>query len=220
MKKEILFFDLDGTLVDSAPGIKESVKYALLHFGIEENDEEKLNLFIGPPLFDAFSSVYGMNKKDADTAVEKYRENYNLNKAILKYTVYNGVEKMLINLKKNKYKIYLATAKPKDFAKIILDDADLSKYFDAISGASFDASKRTKTAVIKDLIETYNFDKEKILMIGDRENDVTGAKNNEISVLGVTYGYGDKKELKDAGCTDIVSTPDEVVKFILKKTKN
>ena len=54
MKKDILFFDLDGTLVDSAPGIKESVKFALSHFGIDEKDEEKLNLFIGPPLFDAF----------------------------------------------------------------------------------------------------------------------------------------------------------------------
>lgn len=217
MKKDIIFLDLDGTLVDSAPGIKESVKYALLHFGIDENDEEKLNLFIGPPLFDAFSAYYGMNKEDADTAVAKYRENYKENKAMLKYKVYDGVEKMLITLKENGFKIYLATAKPKEFAEIILDDADLSKYFDEISGASFDASKRSKTAVIKDLIETNKFNKERILMVGDRENDVTGAKNNDISVLGVTYGYGDKKELNDAGCFDIVKTPKEVAEFILNQ---
>lgn len=216
MKKDIIFLDLDGTLVDSAPGIKESVKYALMHFGIDEKDEEKLNLFIGPPLFDAFSEHYRMNKEDADTAVEKYRENYKQNKAMLKYKVYDGVELMLKALKENGFTICLATAKPKDFAQIILDDAGLSHYFNIISGASFDASKRSKSAVIKDLIKTNNFEKERILMVGDRENDVTGAKNNEISVLGVTYGYGDKKELNDAGCTDVVNTPDEVSEFILK----
>lgn len=217
MEKDILFFDLDGTIVDSAPGIKESVRFALSHFGIDEKDEEKLNLFIGPPLFDAFSSIYGMNKEDADTAVAKYRENYKQNKAMLKYKVYDGVEKMFKTLKEKGFKICLATAKPKEFAEIILDDAGLSKYFDIINGASFDASKRTKTAVIKDTIETNNFKKENILMIGDRENDVTGAKNNNIDVLGVTYGYGDKKELKDAECFDIVNSPLEVVEFILNK---
>lgn len=217
MKKDILFFDLDGTIVDSAPGIKESVKYALIHFGIDEKDEEKLNLFIGPPLFDAFSSIYGMNNNDADTAVAKYRENYKQNKAMLKYKVYDGVEKMLKTLKEKGYTICLATAKPKEFAEIILDDADLSKYFYIINGASFDASKRSKTAVIKDTIETNNFKKEIILMIGDRENDVTGAKNNNIDVLGVTYGYGDKKELNDAGCFNVVNSPSEVAEFILNK---
>lgn len=217
MEKEILFFDLDGTIVDSAPGIKESVKYALLHFGIDEKNEKKLNLFIGPPLFDAFSKYYRMNKEDADIAVLKYRENYKQNKAMLKYKVYDGVELMLKTLKEKGFMICLATAKPKEFAEIILEDAHLLKYFDIINGASFDASKRTKTAVIKETIEKNNFEKEKILMIGDRENDVTGAKNNEIDVLGVTYGYGDKKELNDAGCFDVVNSPHAVVDFILKK---
>lgn len=214
--KDIIYFDLDGTISDSAPGILESVKYALLHFGIEEKDEEKLNLFIGPPLFDAFSSVYGMNKEDADIAVAKYRENYNENGAIFKYKIYSGVEKMLKELKEAGKIICLATAKPLKFAKMILDDAGLTKYFDILNGASFDESKRTKTAVIEDSIKTYSHQKERILMVGDRENDVTGAKNNGIEVLGVLYGYGTEEELREAGCKNIVKTPEEIVEFILK----
>ena len=217
MKKDIIFFDLDGTIVDSAPGIIESVKYALSYFNIEEKDEEKLNLFIGPPLFDAFSRYYNMNKEDADKAVEKYRENYNGNKALEKFIVYDGVENMLKALKEKGKTICLATAKPLQYAEIILDKAGLLKYFDVVNGASFDESKRTKTAVIADTINTNKFEKHRILMVGDRENDVTGAKNNEIEVLGVTYGYGDYKELSDAGCKYIVSSPDEVIKFIIKK---
>ena len=216
MKKyDVIFFDLDGTIVDSAPGILESVKYALNFFGIKEENEEKLNLFIGPPLFDAFSEHYNMNREDADLAVAKYRENYNENKAVLKYSVYEEIEEVLRELKKAGKTICLATAKPLKFAEIILKDAGLYNYFDILNGASFDESKRTKTAVIKDTIESNNFEKEKILMVGDRENDVTGAKNNNIDVLGVLYGYGDEKELKDAGCENIVNKPKDILNFIL-----
>lgn len=219
MQKSVLFFDLDGTIVDSKPGILESVKYALSFFHIEENDEEKLNLFIGPPLFDAFSSVYGMNKEDADFAVEKYRENYRGNKGILKYQVYPGIEDVLKSLKEAGKTICLATAKPLEFAKMILEDANIDKYFDVINGASFDETKRTKDAVIKDTIEKNGFQKEDILMIGDRENDVTGAIKNGIDVLGVLYGYGDEKELKTAGCKYIVKDVEDIQKFILNEGK-
>lgn len=215
--KDIIFFDFDGTIVDSAPGIKESVKYALLHFGIEETREEMLNLFIGPPLFDAFSKHYNMNSKDADTAVEKYRENYNGNNAMEHFFVYDGVEEMLKTLKCEGFTLCIASAKPTPYIKKMLDSVDMSKYFDVINGASFDETKRTKSAVIKDTIETNNYPKERILMVGDRENDVTGALKNDIDVLGVLYGYGDEKELSDAGCKNLAKTPEDVVKFILNK---
>ena len=217
--KNILFFDLDGTIVDSKPGIIESVKYALSFFGIHEKDEEKLNLFIGPPLFDAFSSVYGMKKEDADKAVEKYRENYRGNKGILKYTLYSGIEDVLKSLKEAGKTICLATAKPLEFAKMILEDANIDKYFDVINGASFDETKRTKEAVIKDTIDKNGFLKEEILMIGDRENDVTGARKNKIDVIGVLYGYGDREELKKAGCKYIVNDVSDIKNFILNEGK-
>lgn len=215
--KDIIFFDFDGTIVDSAPGIKESVKYALAHFGMDERREEMLNLFIGPPLFDAFSKYYEMGKEDADLAVAKYRENYNGNGAMNNFLVYDGVEKMLKTLNDKGFILCIASAKPTPYIKKMLESVDMTKYFYFINGASFDESKRSKSAVIKDTIETNNFEKERILMVGDRENDVTGAKKNGISVLGVTYGYGDEKELRDAGCCNIVSSPDEVVEFIVNQ---
>lgn len=216
MKKDIIFFDFDGTIVDSAPGIKESVKYALRHFGIEETREEILNLFIGPPLFDAFSEHYNMSKEDADKAVEKYRENYKDNNAMEHFTIYDGVEEMLKNLEDAGFTLCIASAKPTLFIKRMLDKADLSKYFYFINGASFDESKRTKSAVIAETIEVNNFQKGRILMVGDRENDVTGAKKNGIDVLGVLYGYGDKEELLCAGCCEFANTPKEVADKIMK----
>ena len=215
--KDIIFFDFDGTIVDSAPGIKASVQYALLHFGIEENREEILNLFIGPPLFDAFSEHYNMSEKDADTAVEKYRENYNGNGAMNNFLVYDGVEEMLKTLNREGFTLCIASAKPTPYIKKMLESVDLIKYFYFINGASFDETKRTKSAVIKETIEVNNFSKERILMVGDRENDVTGAKKNDIDILGVLYGYGDEEELSDAGCEKLAETPEEVVKIIMNQ---
>jgi phosphoglycolate phosphatase len=215
--KDIIFFDFDGTIVDSAPGIKASVQYALLYFGIEENREEMLNLFIGPPLFDAFSEHYNMSKEDADTAVEKYRENYNGNGAMNNFLVYDGVEEMLKTLNSEGFTVCIASAKPTPYIKKMLESADLAKYFYFINGASFDETKRTKSAVIKETIEVNNFPKERILMVGDRENDVTGAKKNNIDILGVLYGYGDEKELTDAGCEKLAKTPEDVVKIIMNQ---
>lgn len=215
--KDIIFFDFDGTIVDSAPGIKASVKYALLHFGIEENREEILNLFIGPPLFDAFSEHYNMNKEDANIAVEKYRENYNGNGAMNNFLVYDGVEEMLKTLNSEGFTLCIASAKPTQYIKKMLESVNLAKYFYFINGASFDETKRSKSAVIKETIKVNNFPKERILMVGDRENDVTGAKKNDIDILGVLYGYGDEEELYDAGCKDIVKTPYEVMEFILNQ---
>lgn len=214
MKKDIIFFDFDGTIVDSAPGIKESVQYALAYFGIDEKREEMLNLFIGPPLFEAFRDYYNMSDDDADRAVEKYRENYRDNKAMEKFTVYDGVEEMLNALRDEGFTLCVASAKPTFFVKAMLDKADLSKYFYMINGASFDESKRTKTAVIAETIEVNNFQKERILMVGDRENDVTGAKNCGIDILGVVYGYGTEEELKKAGCEKFAYSAEEVAKII------
>ena len=75
MKKAVLF-DLDGTLVDSSEGITKSVQYALKHFGIEENDLSKLQVFIGPPLGESFMKYYGFSKEQADEGIRVYRERY------------------------------------------------------------------------------------------------------------------------------------------------
>lgn len=212
---EVVFFDFDGTIVDSGEGIKESVKKSLEEIGIKEEREDVLNSFIGPPLFDSYMKHYDITPEVADRAVENYRKHYR-NGGLKKFKVYEGVEKMLKDLNNAGVKVCLATAKPKEFAETMLDSIDFSKYFYFINGASFDASKRTKTAVIKDNLEKLDFDKSTIVMIGDRENDITGAKNCGLDSIGVLYGFGSEEELRDAGCTKIAKTPEDVVKEVLK----
>ena len=75
-KYKNIFLDLDGTIMDSGPGIMKSVQYALDHFSLYNQPEEKLRRFIGPALTDSFMKVYGFSAEQAEEALSYYREYY------------------------------------------------------------------------------------------------------------------------------------------------
>lgn len=209
-----VFFDLDGTLTDSAEGIINSVLYALNKMNIRESDTDKLRCFVGPPLRESFSRFYGLSAAESEQAIRYYREHF-VPRGMLENTVYPGVEQLLADLKKMGLKIVLTTAKPEPFAGRILDHFHLSSYFDAIYGASLDDRMDKKEDVIAyAMAQCHLTDPTEIVMVGDRENDVTGAALNQIKTIGVLYGYGSKKELQDAGAAWIAESVQDIGKII------
>ncbi|MDF2686188.1 MAG: hypothetical protein K0S55_1369, partial [Clostridia bacterium] len=123
-----ILFDLDGTIIDSAIGITNSVMYALKKYNIEITDRTELYKFIGPPLWDSFKAYNGFSKEEALKAVEYFREYY-LNKGIFENYVYEGFEDLLKLLLHNGKKLIVATSKAEVFAKQILKHFNLEKYF-------------------------------------------------------------------------------------------
>ena len=211
---DIILFDLDGTLTDPGEGITNSVAYALGKYGIEVTDKKELYKFIGPPLKDSFMKYYGFSEEEAIKAIEYYRE-YFRDTGIFENKVYEGVEDMLSTIKESGRRIILATSKPEEFAVRILQHFGLKKYFNVVAGASMDSSRSKKGDVIAYAISLCDdFDKDKSIMIGDREHDMLGAKENGLKSLGVLYGYGSEEELKKAGADYIVSTPADILKLI------
>lgn len=205
---KILLFDLDGTLTDPKEGITKCVQYALHHFNIEVNDLSQLLCFIGPPLIDSFRNFYEMTEEDAKIAVEKYRERFK-DIGIFENGVYDGIIEMLKSCKDMGYKIGLATSKPEEFAIRILDKYELAEFFDEITGSTMDGSRNNKTDVIKEAFRRMNIsddNKENVLMIGDREHDIIGAKNCGIKSVGVKFGYAEEGELEVAGADYVVDS--------------
>ena len=212
---DTILFDLDGTLTDPGEGITNSVAYALRKYGIEVSDRSELYKFIGPPLKDSFMKYYGFDEDKAEEAIAYYRE-YFRDTGIFENRVYEGVEDMLRGLHADGKRIVLATSKPEEFAIRILEHFGLRKYFTVVAGASMDSSRSKKGDVIAYAISLCeSFDKYTAVMVGDREHDIIGAKENGLKSIGVLYGYGDEKELKTAGADYIVSSPIEVLSLIL-----
>lgn len=219
-----ILFDLDGTLTDPWEGITRCVQHALAHFGIEE-PQDNLTTFIGPPLRESFQARYGMSAEEAETAVEVYRERFS-SIGLYENRLFPEVPALLAHLKDRGARLALATSKPEEFARIILDHFGVSAYFDFIVGASMDAKRMTKDAVIAEALrqmgyneaalakraadraETLSHDErtEGIVMVGDREHDIEGARVFGIPCIGVTWGYAPAGEFETARPAAIATT--------------
>ncbi len=203
-------FDFDGTLCDTTEGIFNSILYSLEWFGIKEENMEKLNFFVGPPLFESYKTVYGVNDNDANALIAKYRERYK-EKAAEESKIYDGIEEMLKRLKKQGKKIAIASSKPKKFVDEISKYHNIFKYYDFVSAEDFKNNHSSKKELITACLNYFgNPDKEKVIMIGDRFYDIDGAKAVGIDSAGAIYGFGTEEELKKAGATYILNTPDDL----------
>ncbi|CUU47844.1 MULTISPECIES: HAD family hydrolase [Clostridium] len=212
---EYILFDLDGTLTDSGEGITKSVQYALKSFGILVDDLKELNKFIGPPLKDSFKEYYNFDEEKAQLGLVKYRE-YFADKGIYENKLYDGIPELLEVLKKNNKKIVLATSKPEVYARQILQYFKIDKYFDFAAGADFEETRVNKGDVIKYALQEANItDLSKVIMVGDREHDIIGAKENNIKSVGVLYGFGDVIELTQARAEYIVKDTEELLNILL-----
>ena len=208
MSYDVILFDLDGTLTDSAEGIVNSVVYALERKGIPYASKQAIRRFVGPPLQDSFRDYCGFSDEQAKEMVRIFRE-YFTQKGIYENAVYDGVPEMLDSLCKAGYILAVPTSKPEAFAEQILPRFDLAKYFTIIAGASMDGT--TKPVVTRQALSRLATEpSDCVLMVGDREHDVLGAKEVGIASLGVLYGYGDEEELRGAGADHIARTPSEI----------
>lgn len=216
MKVNVVLFDLDGTITDSAPGIVNSIRYALEKRGMEILPEPELRGFIGPPLKERFQEVFSVTEEESVQMVELYREYYG-EKGIFENRVYDGVMEMLRQLKDAGIRLLIATAKPEGYANIIAEHFGFGKYFDFIGGACMDGSRTDKYEVIEYVLDSCGIeDRESVIMVGDRSHDMIGAKKAGIHSLGILYGYGPRTELERAGAELIAQTPREAAEMILR----
>ena len=212
---KLYLFDLDGTLTDPAEGITRSVQHALAAFGLSASLEELLS-FIGPPLIDSFMDRFGLSEEDARRAVAVYRE-YFIPRGMFENQVYPGVPALLDHLCASGKKLYLATSKPEPFAKEILSHFRLDGYFTFIGGSTLDETRTRKDQVLRYVLEENCISEEEkpsVIMVGDREHDVYGAKKTGLSVIGVLYGYGSREELQSTGADYLCETPEETAKLL------
>ena len=207
-----ILFDFDGTVFDTGEGIMKSVRYAAEAFGYQEPDLEALRCFVGPPLRGQFMKRYGVDAGPAEKMVAKYRERYSV-KGLGECSVYPGVPELVRELRSMGKNVAIATGKPTAFTVSILERAGYGELFDAVLGSEFDGTRSKKSEVIAELLEKYGRDG--AAMIGDRDNDVLGAKECGIPCIGVAWGYAEPGELLKAGAISLAETVDELRNILI-----
>lgn len=208
-KYELILFDLDGTLLDTSQGIFNSVRYAEKEMGFTPISEECLVEFVGPPPKMMYMKMYDISEEIAFLAVQQHRK-YAKEKAIYEATIYPGIMELLERLKKEGYKLGVATLKAQGIAKKILDYFQIAQYFNVIVGMN-EKESLSKKDTIQIAIETTNTTDE-TLMIGDSLYDYEGAVKGGVKFLGVLYGFG-FKDNKNQEIT-FVKKPYEIGEYI------
>ena len=214
VKFHTILFDLDGTLTDPKEGITKSGAYALKDVGIEESTE-RLTSFIGPPLKDSFMIHYHFTDLEAQRAIEKYREYYRPI-GIFENKVYEGIPKLLQDLKEQGKKLAVATSKPQIFAKQILEKYNIDQYFNWIVGSELNETRVKKEEVIEEVLKQAHLSTGVgCLMVGDRKYDVEGARVFDIPTVAVKFGYAEEGELEQSRAKYVVSNVEELRSFLL-----
>jgi phosphoglycolate phosphatase len=204
----LVLFDLDGTLVDSAPGIVASVRVAAAALGLPEPTPEQLRAMIGPPLQDGFAATFGLTHADVGRAVAAYRAHYTAG-AMLDAPPYPGIPELLAALRAHGAVLAVATSKPETFAVRILEHGGLLGQFASVHGATLDGAVRHKDQVVGAALAAHPGGRDPVL-VGDRAQDVLGAAVHGLPCIGAGWGPAEDGELEAAGAVAIAATPAEV----------
>ena len=190
---DAILFDVDGTLIDSAPGILNTLETVFRDMGVDVTNVN-LRRYIGPPLRKSFAEHFSDPAK-IEEATERYRVIYH-EKGSHEGGAYPGVPEMLRRLKDAGFTLCTATCKPTEVVTPILEEQGIAGYFAFVGGASMDESRDTKTDVIRHVLSQPTLQSKRVLMVGDRSDDLQGAANCGLDAAGVLYGYGSREELE------------------------
>jgi phosphoglycolate phosphatase len=209
-----VFFDLDGTLLDTRPGIFRCVRQMLATLNQGERGDDEIMAIIGPPLTVGFSRLLRTDDLALiHRAVECYRDEYAAS-GMYEAVVYDGIPKLCEDLFRKGVGLRVVTSKAQPYAEKIIKHFGLDRYFSRVYGPDLAGKHSDKTELIALALEAEGLLPEDVVMIGDREYDIIGARGNGVRSFGALWGCGSREELFGAGADVLVTTPSAVIASI------
>lgn len=196
MSYKNFLFDLDGTLIDSSPGIESSFYIAYLKV-YNISCPKNITTFIGPPIDQVLTTVNGeTNLEIINRFVDAFKQHYDT-EGYKKSKLYDDVELVLEVLLKNKLNVFIATNKRVKPTKLILEYLSIGKYFNVIYCPDMEALKfKNKTDLIAHILKINSLQLTETIMIGDTMHDGIAANENKLDFALVQYGYGEYENSK------------------------
>ena len=209
-----IFFDLDGTLTDAAPGITRCLEHALRRLGRESPPLAALRRFVGPPLHDTFAELLGSRDTGAvEGAIRLYRERF-VEVGMFENELYPGVPEGLASLGRAGHRMWVVTSKPTVYADRIVRHFELTAWLQGVYGSEMSGANADKRQLLREVLQRERLAAPDCWMVGDRMHDIRAARENGISCVGVSWGYGTAEELGDAGPDHIVGSMAELCELL------
>ncbi|MGV8940487.1 MAG: HAD hydrolase-like protein [Lysobacter sp.] len=203
--KPTLFFDMDGTLIDSVVGITRCVAHALTRMDVAVPPQAELRRWIGPSLRTSFGPLFD-DPADVECAVEHYRERFETH-GWREHDIYAGIGETIESLHAAGHRLAVVTAKNEPHARKIVDHLPFGHRFDDVIGATIDGRLSDKPELIAEALARLQLQPSQCWMIGDRRMDIEGARHHGMRNIGVLWGFGGEAELRAAGAQALASAP-------------
>lgn len=214
-KYDLVVFDLDGTLLDTAPGVLAAAEHAIGEMGYTVPDKETLATFIGPPIELSFEKTMGMSADEVKRAAMIFRRSYQTDH-LMKADPYEGIFALFEGLVASGIKPAVATYKRESYALPLLRHFGFDRYTDILYGSDAEG-KLTKRDIIEKCIRDAGVTSpERVLMIGDTVHDAIGAAALGVPFIGVTYGFGfnDPEELRSTAAVAFVDRATDILNYV------
>jgi Predicted phosphatases len=208
---QVIVFDLDGTLSDSAPGIVAALRYAFAAHGLEPLDARTERALLGPPFYESLPPLID-GRAELWDVIASYRDHYVDGGAMYDSRAYDGIADVLEAARSAGRRLAVATSKPEHYAVPIVEHLGLAGYFETIGGDEADGSLPTKALVLQKVLRRLGDPaRSDVVMIGDRSHDVLGAREHGVACIGAGWGYGLPGELACAGADPICAAPRDLI---------
>lgn len=201
-----LLLDVDGTLIDSFPGIRDGFLHALDVVGWDRPDDEFIARIPGPPMEETLGSL-GMDEGRRRQAFAAYMD-FTSAGGWKRAQAFPGIPELLARWKDEGFQLVTATSKGEGFARAILEREKLLSYIDFLGAAQEDGPRRRKADVIAHVLDNVDIPHGRGLMVGDRLHDIDGAKAFNLPTAAVAWGYGMEEEWALADY--LARTPEEL----------
>ncbi|MGR3514439.1 MAG: HAD hydrolase-like protein [Paracoccaceae bacterium] len=205
-----VFLDLDGTLMDSEPGILSSLRRAFTETGHSDIAAQDLKWMIGPPFIDSFTKL---GVPDPQAVIDAYRRVYDEG-GMFDATVYDGVRGMIDDLRAAGHRLYLATAKPHVAATKITAHFGLAEHMVAEFGPELDGTRNWKGDLLAYALDKTGEQADAAVMVGDRHHDFAAARSVSMPSVAVRWGYGSDAEWSEADA--VITHPSELAAAIAR----
>ena len=204
-----IFFDLDGTLVDSSEGIETTFLHTFNELGVPAPDKKTIQTFMGPPLEVTFTNH--VPKELVTKAVEIYRTYYKEAGQQQTY-LYPAIKELLHQLKGLGYHLFITTSKNQEVSLEIAHSLGISGYFEGIYGSS--PGSMHKADIIQRVMTDYQIPPAEACIIGDTKFDIIGGKNIGIHTIAVSWGFAPLEDLKAQRPDTIIYHPLELISYL------
>jgi len=204
---DVIFFDVDGTLVDSRKDIVKAINYTLRKLGLKERPGGQIVSYIGTGVKDLVKKSLGSENADLSDEAFKMFSDYYLAHATDESKLYPHVKETLEHFKTKRK--FVLTNRYKRFADITLRGLGISDYFEDIIGGDDENCLKPSRCVLDGFFKKLKINKARAMMIGDMTIDIMTGKNSGIKTCWVTYGLGKAEDV-------IPIKPDYIVDDIIK----